>query len=184
MDELLIAGYLDRGLSSADRDRVADHLTECAECRHNVAEAHLLIGRVRRPRRVFLLSGVMIAAAASALFVVLPHADSGPSILRRGVQSESDSLIVISPAVGKTSRPVRFVWSSVNGASSYRLTLSEPDGATVWSYNGSDTVAVLPDSVGTTERSRYVWIADAILEDGTRRSTGLRELEITPPPGH
>lgn len=181
MTELQIAAFLDGGLAMAERERVEDHLTECPECRANVAASASLVRQVRRPRKILAATGIMLAAAA-ALFIVRPHTES--TLVRRGMESDSDSLIVFSPVTARTQTPAKFVWSSAKGAASYELKVSDPDGSTVWTYSGNDTVAVMPDSVPGLQSKRYVWIADALMEDGTRRSTGLHEVKITRTPTH
>ena len=68
----------------------------------------------------------------------------------------------------------------MDGAVTYRLTVTRGDGAAVWSYSGVDTVAALPDSIVLRPGQRYLWVADALLSDGTTRSTGLREFGRAP----
>jgi hypothetical protein len=58
------------------------------------------------------------------------------------------------------------------------LTISRADAHPVWSLSSTDTVATLPDSVGLRPSERYFWVADALLSDGTTRSTGLREFGV------
>lgn len=175
MNEMEIAGYLDRGLSDADRDRIEDHLVDCSECRHNVAEAQQLIQRVRRPRR-FAAIGGLLAIAAVALFVVRPQFSNHEVPLERSASSESAPLVAYGPLGETVQIPVRFVWSSAPDAVSYRVTLSSAEGATVWSESRADTTAILPDSVTLRPGARYTWVTDAILSDGSTRSTGLRDF--------
>jgi hypothetical protein len=71
---------------------------------------------------------------------------------------------------------LRFVWASAPNAISYRLTLTDANGSTIWTNSGLDTVVALPDSVLLTVGARYFWVADALVSDGQSRSTELREF--------
>jgi hypothetical protein len=75
---------------------------------------------------------------------------------------------------------VRFTWASVPSALTYRLSVTNADGAPVWTLSGVDTSALMPDSVLAPGGRRYVWSVDALLSDGTERSSGLREFALAP----
>jgi hypothetical protein len=89
------------------------------------------------------------------------------------------SLVAHGPIGAAHRVGLRFVWSAAPGAESYRLTVGRSDAQTVWSESGTDTVATLPDSVVLRPSERYYWVADALLSDGTTRSTGLREFGVS-----
>lgn len=179
MNELEIAAYLDRRLTSVERERVESHLADCAECREEMIESHKLLRRARRPRVLFLI-GVAAAAAVVTLLI-------GPGLLRQSSMT-ADSLvrddgapsaIVAHGPIGEVPvASLRFVWAAVPGAATYRLTVAQVDGKPVWTGSGSDTAVPLPDSVSLTPGGRYVWVADALLGDGSSRSTGLREFLV------
>nr|AIA17971.1 Putative zinc-finger [uncultured bacterium] len=178
MNDLEIASYLDRGLSAHDRSRVEDHLAECFECRENVAGAQQLVAKLRRPRRIAALAGVL-AVAAAALFVISPALTKGrePMDIVTREATRSSALAAYSPIAAPSSqRPLRFVWGAAPEALSYRFTLSSADGTKVWSTSGPDTTAMLPANVTLAPTTKYLWFADAILPDGSSRSTGLIEL--------
>ncbi len=178
MNELEIASYLDRGLSAADRDRIENHLSECEECRASVTEAQQLVGQIRRPRRFVAIGGVVAAAAAVTMLLVRPDTvkRNGP-VERAGSSSSAlSSLNAYSPLGERSSRRGEFVWSSAPDVVSYRLTVGKSDGSTIWSSSGTDTMVVMPDSIHLDARQGYVWIVDAILGDGSTRSTGLKEF--------
>jgi hypothetical protein len=44
---------------------------------------------------------------------------------------------------------------------------------------GTDTSVMLPASVTLDRDARYVWFVDAILNDGTTKSTGLQQLRVS-----
>jgi hypothetical protein len=179
MNDLEIASYLDRGMTAVDRDRAEDHMTECAECRHKVADAQQLIQTMRRPRRMSI--GIVAALAAAAAIVIVPtlsrnSQSSAPVMREAGVAT---NLRVYSPSGETVTEPLRFVWASAANAVSYDLTLSKPDGTAIWSATLSDTTATVPSDIHIDRGASYVWYADAKMADGTTRTTGLREIRIS-----
>jgi len=180
MNELEIASYLDRGMAAAYRERVEDHMVDCAECRENVAEAEQLMRKVRRPRRFATFAG-LAAVAAAALVVFVPQLTRQTQPLDRVTRDAAAplALAVHEPAESVAKQPTRFVWAPAPGATSYRITLSAADGTTVWSATVTDTTAALPARVLLEPLIKYVWFADAILSDGSAQTTGLRELIVT-----
>jgi hypothetical protein len=181
LTDIEIAAYVDRNLPTADLDRVEDHLAGCAECRGHVLETKQLLRRVRKPRRV--IAGASVAAAAAILLVFLTWPGNGPEQLTAPAATLRDGgsesrLLAYGPS-GETARAgLQFVWGSAPNAASYRITLSRSDGNTLWSASSSDTVAVPPAGVGLHSGEHYFWIVDAIIKDGSTRSTGMREFEV------
>lgn len=181
MKELEIAAYLDRGLPAQERDRIEDHLAECADCRQNVVEAQALLEKVRKPRRLVRV-GMLVAAAAALLIVMRPGMLSRGDVADSRMRTETTAApaLVAHGPVGETSaRPLRFMWSADANALSYRLSVTRANATPLWSASGTDTVAVLPDSIVLHAGERYYWVVDALLNDGSTRSTGIREFELT-----
>lgn len=178
MNELQIAAYLDRGLSVADRESLEEHLATCAECRANVVETQELLAKVRRPRKAFYGIG-LIAIAAAMLFMIKPLPRSADRVatapLMRDVPTTAQ-IVAYGPTGDVNLRSVRFAWAPVATVMTYRLSVSGADATPVWSASVSDTLAVLPDSVHLQPGKRYYWVADALLSDGSTRTTGLREF--------
>lgn len=175
-----MARYLDRRLSPEERDRIEDHLASCAECREQTLGAQQLLGRARRPR--FIVAGSALAAAAAVLILIArvepAREQSVPPL--RGVARDNIALTAYGPIGDAKRENLRFVWGSASGAVSYRLSVTASDGAQVWSHSGVDTVSSLPRSVGLRAGVRYLWVVDAVLRDGSTRSTGLREFSPIP----
>jgi hypothetical protein len=179
LTEVQIAAYIDRTLTDAQRETVEDHLASCPDCRQQMLETKELIERMKRPR-TFLIGGTLAAAAAVAFLILRPgQASIDQRSVMRGGES-APALAAYGPIGDVTRARLLFVWSDAPGAESYRLTLSRVDGSAVWSMSGSDTVAHLPDSVILGENQHYFWVADALLPDGTTRTTGLREFGVVP----
>jgi hypothetical protein len=177
MTETEIAAYLDRTLTGASRDRVEAHLASCPECRQDVVESQSVLRGMRRPRK-FVIAATLAAAAVTAFLIARPSV----APIDQGPLARSNDTAVPLPAygpIGATARAgLRFVWGGARGVQSYRLTVSRGNGEAVWSSSGTDTLATLPDSVVLRPSERYFWVSDALLNDGTTRSTGLREFGL------
>jgi hypothetical protein len=170
MNEFELAAYVDHRLGAAERARVEHHLADCAECRQEVVAVGGLLRRAARPRR-WILATALLASAAGLLVILRP--EGGEPLRATPVVQQ---LMAYGP-VGETPLArVRFVWAAVRGATSYRLTLTSHDGAPLWSVSLADTTVALPDSVRLLPERGYFWVADALLDDGSSRSTGLREF--------
>jgi hypothetical protein len=178
MTELEIASYIDRGLSDRDRDRVEDHLVEYAECRDGLMQAQVLVDKTGRPQR-FLIGAGVLAAAAALLFVVRMPTSPETEPRQRSPVIDQPGIIARGPmgGVAASGKPV-FAWSQVADAVSYHLTVSSMAGDSVWAYSGNDTLVVLPASVQLTPGVAYLWVTDAILANGSTRSTGLKQFEL------
>lgn len=172
MNEFELAAYVDRRLSPADRERVEGHLVDCPDCRRELVEVRGMLRSAARPRRLLLVAGLL--AAAAALVIIIRPAQLEP--LRGG--GVAQGLVSHGPTGEVRSSPVRFAWGGVPGVTTYRLTLAGTDGATIWSASVADTTASLPDSVTLRAGIRYFWVADALLDDGSTRSTGLHEFRL------
>ena len=182
MNELAIASYLDRGLSDADRGILEDHLVNCSDCRRSVAEAQGFLATFRRPRRVVALGGLGGLAAAAAIALVIfrpqfsPEYPASGRVRRDAI--EARALAVYEPFGRITPYPVRFTWAAAPGAVTYRVALNSAEGTPLWAASLTDTSVTLPRNVTMRPGVNYVWFADAILSDGSTRSTGLRQVGI------
>jgi hypothetical protein len=183
VNDLELAAYLDRGLSVPDRARVESHLAVCTECRSHVASAKLLIDRAGRPRWALRVGVPAAVAAAVAAFLLISPWDAqiksnGNGRTRAG--AEPNGLIAYNPVGNVTRSGLRFIWSSATANASYRVTVSDDSGNTVWSVSGADTSVAIPDSVRLAGTAHYYWVVDALAADGRTLSTGLREFGVGP----
>lgn len=170
MKDVEMAAYVDRRLYGADRERVEAHLAGCAECRKELLDVRSILRHAARPRR--LLVGAGLLAAAASLLLILRPAVVDPV---RGGGTPS-ALTAYGPTGDAAVASLRFVWGAAPGAAAYRLTVSGGDGVPVWSGSVADTVMALPDSVTLRVDQGYAWIVDALMNDGSTRSTGLHEF--------
>ena len=181
MNDLELAAYLDRRLSGPERERVESHLAGCPECRSELIEARQLLRQSRRPRRRMV--GGLLAAAAALILVVRPametRSPAGASSPMRAAP-DAEVMVAYGPVGESSSASPTFAWGAESGASTYRLTLTTGEGTTVWSVSSADTLVALSDSVQLRQGERYLWVVDALLDDGTTRSTGLREFRVGP----
>lgn len=179
MDDVQLSMYLDQRLSPEERAAADAHLAGCSACRDEVVAVSRLLQRHRRPQRI--ARAAALAAAAVVAIVLIPSVWRTPSASRDQRGSSGTNVIRAYGPIGEAVGPApQFVWGAVAGAVSYRLTVSGANGATLWSGSTVDTIAVLPDSVVLRRDSAYLWVTDALLEDGGARSTGMHEFQIAP----
>lgn len=186
-----IAAHVDRSLSLEER-RVADtHLAGCAECRTEIREVHRALDHGPRvwARRTVVVS--TLAAAALAGLLLWPGAvPMGVPALDEGVDGSpfrsapatDEALVAIEPLPPRWSdeptRTLTLAWRSVEGASTYRVTVTDAAGAPLWSTETTDSVATVPADVGVEADGAYFWFVDATLVEGGSASTGVRTLVV------
>lgn len=181
-DSNRLAAYAERRLSPAERVAVEDHLADCAECRQDVTVAALVLGGERRRR--FWRTAAPLAAAAVVVVALLPRGEPAatPERYRPGAPREGVTTIrAWTPESGPKPRDsLRFVWGPVGASTLYRVTITDAGGGIAWTASTEDTVAGMPDSVRLEPGRRYHWYVDALLADGQRATTGLRDFQISP----
>ncbi|HEV7594053.1 MAG TPA: zf-HC2 domain-containing protein [Gemmatimonadaceae bacterium] len=174
-----LAAYLDRNVASADRERIESHLADCDECRRHLIEARKVLGGIGRTRGL-RIAATLAAAAVVLVFVrfeVWPTRESAESLFRG--PTISAGITAHGPSGDVSGKGLAFVWSPVSKAASYRITVSRADATPLWSQSTTDTIVTLPPSVVLQHGQAHLWVTDALLLDGTTRSTGLREFRVT-----
>jgi hypothetical protein len=173
-----VAAYLDRRLPPDERTRLVRHLIVCEDCRLEVSETQALL--TRRGRRRWFAAAGLIAAAALLVLVLRPivaPSDSPSEIaIREG--GTSVTLTAYGPVGEVGGDSLRLLWAAAPGATVYRVSLSAAGGRALWSASTVDTSLILPDSARLETGLVYYWVADALLANGTTRSTGLRGFQI------
>jgi predicted anti-sigma-YlaC factor YlaD len=179
MTDTLIASYLDRRMSDADRERFENHLANCPECRQAVIEAEGLLKRVRPPWRVNTIVAVIAAAfVLVAIDLKVQHKGDLYAPTTRAVPTNDGGLTAYGPSGEVPLSGLRFVWSPLVGAISYRIMLVDANSRPVWSSTATDTSIALPATVALRTGENYLWAVDALASDGTTHSTGLREFRV------
>lgn len=173
-----LAAYLDQTMTPGDRVRLAEHLAECADCRADLVTA----GRVLRSRgetaRRIAAAAVVILVGVGVAFVSRQPRERDE--LLRASGSVTQAVIVYAP-LGEVPRPgLRFTWAATAPGALYRLTVSGPTGATLWSVSTRDTTVTPSADLALSADVQYSWLVDALASDGTTRSSGLRSFSIRP----
>jgi len=181
-----LAAYLDHQLPPAAREEVVAHFAECVGCRREMTAMRVLL-EGRSKRRRWYTATPLLAAVAAAIVVVVGI----PRIGR--VSNEPTTSIRSAPAITSTDQPQKistispaddaqldargamFVWRSVAVAATYRLTLQDSTGSTVWASSTEDTSAVLPDSLRLAPGA-YYWSVAARLPNASSAKTDVRRF--------
>jgi hypothetical protein len=167
-----------------ERSRLEGHLADCRECRLEVAAVRRML-RARSYRSPMILLPASLAAAAAIAFVALNIQQGGPESSAERVRTPNASfptdasarIDVRYPTDGDTIRLGKpaLVWSAVTGEPTYRLTLTDASGQTLWTSTTTDTTLTLPAQV-LHPRATYFWYVDALRSDGRAASTGVRSF--------
>ena len=181
-----LSAYLSNTLSATEREGVERHLVVCAECRAELVEGQRALATAPTSRRSnrdwFGLAG--LAAAAAVLIAVWPRGEISRSpepVERNAPQiAAPTSLSIVSPSPeGELDASTRaFTWRRDDG-SSYRLTITDEAGRSIWSQATQDTTLVLPASIKLTSDSRYFWYVDALRSDGRSVTSGINSFHTS-----
>jgi hypothetical protein len=193
-DETVTAAYLDGTLPEGGRDRFEAHLAACDPCRAGVAllprpgiagsyeepppemverarrgaaavpGAGTVRGRSLRPG---LLAAAAVVAVAGGLWLRGALAPSAPPPpVERGPES---ALRPVYPPAGAVveAGAIAFVWSAVEGAERYVVTVQDAQGrtvATIESRAAGDPVR-WPEGTGVPASGTYLWSVRALALD-------------------
>lgn len=190
LDAGSISAYLDGRLGSGEKERVQKHLADCPECRREMSELVDLLKANEGRRRRWPLAATGIAAAAVAALVIggslMREAADGPGTVRTpegAAERESvRSIAVISPSpeASVAREAVAFAWEPVGEGTTYRLTMTDGAGRTVWSTVTHESAVDMPEDLQLHPGEIYLWYVDAVLSDGTTATTGVTRLRLTP----
>ena len=176
--EAAVAAYLDRRLPATERTLLVRHLIVCEDCRLEVSDTQALLAR--QSRRGWFVTAGLIASAALLVLILRPGVapSDPPSSLAIREGGPSPTLTAYGPVGQVRGDSLGLLWGAAPGATAYRVTLSAAGGEALWSSSTSDTSVVLPESAHLESGVQYYWVADALLANGTTRTTGLRGFQI------
>lgn len=181
-----VAAYVERKLTSAEREELEAHLAECADCRREVAEVTLFLRRERSGRRRWLIPSLATAAAAALLLIVVRAGDvddpGGTRFREFGEAEALPAIEAVSPAPEAVLPPGEesFTWRAAGADAFYRLTVATEEGGVVWREETADTSASLPADIRLAPGRTYYWFVDALLPDGREATTGVRRFRAAP----
>lgn len=176
-----IAAYVDGVLDAGARTEADRHLAACAACRAElVALSDLIVDlpSARRTRTWRVAGGVLAAAGIVGLVLVSQGRAPTPSAATERTTSLSAATIeIVQPAENGTASPAgdgSIVWHAVEPRATYRVTVTDSTGATRWTAETSDTVAVVPPSARLEAGARFYLYVDAQRADGWSLQSGPR----------
>src|SRR4029079_5593536 len=183
-DEL--SGMVDGGFPGAPPSCVGGHLAVCAACRAELVSASAIVGSAPRARptsRTPWVARGMLAAAALLAILFVPRvarrgADAPPTELtRRGPSANTVAIVDPAPNVALDGDSVRLTWRAEHGAS-YRVTVTDSTGVTVFTTSTSDTVVVPPPKLRLVPGAWYFWYVEALRPDGSSAITTPSSFSI------
>jgi len=170
-----LAAHLERRLQGAERKAVVAHLVECRECRREYIETGAVVGPAR-PRWIGVRTVFGLAAAAAAVFVLMPRTfrpgatTAAPDVAmqRTSLPDVPAPIRLAAPVEGErlTGSDVRLSWHPDGDDVLYRVTVQTDAGAVVWKTETHDTSYTVPPDAPLTRGIRYYWIVDALHADG------------------
>jgi hypothetical protein len=200
-DDVLTASYLDGSLDPQSRDRFEAHLSQCDLCRDGVtllrsagdAAPEVPAELLRRARGAparrggFPRGGWLLGLAASLLVVVAlavlrfgSNAPEGPSPVR----GEAPAFTGLSPSNGAQVPATRlvFIWSPVDGADRYELSLFDAAGRKVGQVTArrEATSAPWPEDASPPAPGSYVWKIRAMALDRMISESEPMAFEVGP----
>jgi len=152
-----LAVYIDGTLSDIARQRTERQLSDCAQCREELAACAPLARSLppkSRPRMLVSGLGVAAAAAIAIGIVALPRhrsIDSSPA-RERGFEAADREIATVAPRPGSTvaSSAIRFTWRTDSAAAGYTVVVTNSAGALVWRHEVQDT------SIALTSETTFV----------------------------
>jgi len=187
LDADTVAAYADGRLAPPECDRIAAHLAGCAACRDEVVSVRRLLASYRPQGQRLRVPLPLAAAAVLVAAIGLSMAprlirEPSPAPLRRPADGAVSGVAVVTPAGGSVvarSGPTEFVWRAGGSAGgTFRLTLMDESGITVWSIETGDTAASLPPGISLNVGASYFWYVDALAADGRSMTSGAQRFTV------
>ena len=173
-----VAAFVDHRLHGAERAAAESHLAECADCRSEMVEIERLVGGVRRRRvRSMAIGGLAVAACLMLIVTTVRHRGTGPGDgSLRG--SGSNTVIPVGPRGVVPLAGLALTWHATGSGSTYKVTISNAAGTTLWTTDTGDTTVVVQEEINLSPEGEYHWTVDALLPQGTSRTTGPQPFRV------
>ena len=175
-----LAAFLDGRLSPEERSNIEAFLAEHPQARSEMIAAARLVEDVERTERVAarrwrtcgVLAGVAAAAALAVVLVPGRNAVTEPTE-RVATLEDGGRITLLSPSDSRAvdARGLEFRWSSPDSAT-FRITVADDAGRTIWTALTTESRITLPDSVELADRRRFFWYVDAVFHDGSSITSG------------
>jgi hypothetical protein len=185
LTEMEVAAFINRGLDSDGRARVARHLVGCDACRSEVVAITSLTRARNRPGWLPLIP---LAAAAAALLLYLApgqRPDAEPPLFREPALTVAPAPTPIAPR-GEIETIAAITWSTVPHADRYVVTIFDSTGSVVWRARTTDTMLAVPRSTATllSHHVAYYWKVAARVDAGRWVNSDLASFTLAnePPP--
>jgi len=165
-----------------ERAKIEAHLALCDRCTDEVVAAWRFAGR-RRMRPALLGVGIAAAAAIAGLLLLPPGRAPSPTapVVRGAGADSARALMVVTPRDRDTvSRPVVLTWRSRPDMATYKISVAEANGDSVWALVTEDTTVSLPDSVRVAPGRDYLWYVDGLKADGRALTSGIHQFRLRP----
>ena len=186
-----MAAYIDDRLSGEERASVEARLARSPDLRAELVAATRITAAAEdskaRRSSAWRGTGILVAAAAAVFaIIVVPNRNrdfrAGTAPAERRVEAENGGTINLLAPANAGVLPLasaRFAWRS-EGDASYRITIADSTGSTVWTTLTTDTTATLPSTVLLRPRAQYYWYVDALRIDGSSITSGPRSFTTSP----
>lgn len=180
-----LAAFLDRRLTSDQRDRVLAHLAACAKCRADMTAARVALDTSRSTWSMWRRPALTLIAAVLA-FVFIPRLfEDVPQAAERTPAPATPMdgmprITVIVPAAGDvvTDSVVDLRWRPMGADATYHVSLQDGAGRLVWEATLGDTTATVPRTVAIDKGETYFWSVDARLSDGRTAASGANRFSV------
>jgi hypothetical protein len=185
-----MAAYIDDRLTPDERASVEERLARSPALRKELVAAARIVSTVeaareRRPISWKPTTMLVTAAAAAILLVAIPRFmdfRTPPVAAERRAEAEDGGHVqLVTPPDASVVSPtsVAFSWHP-QGDASYRITVADGTGATVWTTLTSDTTVTLPPAIVLQPASHYYWYVDASRADGSSVTSGSQSFMTKP----
>ena len=166
-----VAAYIDRSQTDAARERAERHLSDCWQCREELAACARLVTEAPAWRRTRIVAPIIGVAAAAIVAVAVgaPRRETAHApTTERASGPVARGVAIIAPRDGASieSRAVSFTWRTDSGAVGYRVIVTTGNGSLVWKGDSPDTTITPPRTAVFVNGGEYNWRVESTRADG------------------